>query len=268
MNITIRKQLCELRSQKGNTQADLAKHLGISTQAVSKWERDEGYPDITLLPGIAAYYNVTIDDLLGVGEMDKQKRIQEYIAKDKELRKQGKTAERVQLWREAQKEFPNSQEVLHRLSFVLRKEDFAHNWEEIRACAEQLLQTATLSGHYFGALHNLCYCSLHVGDIEKAKEYAARCGRYIGTENQLLIHILQGEEAVACCRWNIETMVDLMAENVKVMIQKGNFDAEKEIQACQFVLKLYGLLMEDGNYGEYHQEVAKWNTRLENLISV
>ena len=54
-----------LRKQKNMTQAEVADALHISYQAVSKWERDESLPDITLLPSIAELFQISIDKLLG-----------------------------------------------------------------------------------------------------------------------------------------------------------------------------------------------------------
>ena len=66
MDITISDNLKELRKKKNNTQEDLAEFLSVSITAVSKWERGECYPDIELIPKIASYYEVSVDDLLGV----------------------------------------------------------------------------------------------------------------------------------------------------------------------------------------------------------
>ena len=57
-------KLSELRKRKGYTQEELAEILGVSAQAVSKWENDLSYPDITLLPEIAQLFNVSLDELL------------------------------------------------------------------------------------------------------------------------------------------------------------------------------------------------------------
>ena len=81
MNIIISENLKELRKSKCNTQEELAEFLSVSKTAVSKWERGECYPDIELLPKISAYYGVSVDDLLGVGEIRKEECIAEYFEK-------------------------------------------------------------------------------------------------------------------------------------------------------------------------------------------
>lgn len=53
------------RKERGITQEDLAKHLGVSKPAVSKWESGQSYPDILLLPIIASYFDISVDQLIG-----------------------------------------------------------------------------------------------------------------------------------------------------------------------------------------------------------
>ncbi len=63
MEKTIGKKLYELRKQTGYTQDYVAEKLGVSAQAVSKWENDIACPDIMTLPHIAELYDITIDEL-------------------------------------------------------------------------------------------------------------------------------------------------------------------------------------------------------------
>jgi transcriptional regulator with XRE-family HTH domain len=63
--INIGKIIVAKRREKGLTQEDLAAYIGISKASVSKWETGQSYPDITFLPQLGAYFNISIEELMG-----------------------------------------------------------------------------------------------------------------------------------------------------------------------------------------------------------
>ena len=69
------------RKELNVTQEDIARYVGVSRAAVSKWEKGLSYPDILLLPKLAAYFNVSIDDLLGYEPQMTEQRILETYAR-------------------------------------------------------------------------------------------------------------------------------------------------------------------------------------------
>lgn len=62
--INIAGVLVEKRREKGITQEELASYMGVSKASVSKWETGQSYPDVTFLPQLAAYFNISIDELM------------------------------------------------------------------------------------------------------------------------------------------------------------------------------------------------------------
>ena len=64
MDMTIGKRIAFFRKEKGLTQEELASHMGVSPQAVSKWENDQTCPDISALPKLSRLFGVTVDELL------------------------------------------------------------------------------------------------------------------------------------------------------------------------------------------------------------
>lgn len=78
MEKTIGKKLHELRKQSGFTQDYVAEKLGVSAQAVSKWENDIACPDIMTLPNIAELYGITVDELF------KNEEVQSNVKYEKE----------------------------------------------------------------------------------------------------------------------------------------------------------------------------------------
>ena len=68
MNIKTANRLCELRKVHNLSQEELASKLGVSRQAVSKWERSESSPDTDNLIQLASLYNISLDELLNGDE--------------------------------------------------------------------------------------------------------------------------------------------------------------------------------------------------------
>ena len=64
MNETIGNRISKHRKEKGLTQEELAEKLGVSSQAVSKWENDQSCPDISLLPILCSIFGISTDELL------------------------------------------------------------------------------------------------------------------------------------------------------------------------------------------------------------
>jgi len=63
--LNISKCIVQKRKEKGITQEKLAEYMGVSKASVSKWESEQSYPDILLLPELATFFNVSVDELLG-----------------------------------------------------------------------------------------------------------------------------------------------------------------------------------------------------------
>ncbi len=112
MEIKIGENIKRLRKAKSVTQEQIAEVLGISVTAVSKWERGETFPDITLLFPLAHYFGVTLDELMGYDEEKIQAEIAATLDEYRGLwmKEPGKAREVI---KRAYREYPNDYLVMH-----------------------------------------------------------------------------------------------------------------------------------------------------------
>ena len=75
MTIYLSENIKKLIRENNLTQETLAEFLGVTFQSVSNWERGESYPDITMLPEIAGFFKVSIEELLGVNKAEDEKEL-------------------------------------------------------------------------------------------------------------------------------------------------------------------------------------------------
>ncbi len=254
MEINLKDTLKALRQQKQITQETLAQYLGISQQSVGKWERGEGFSDITLLPKIALYFNVSIDDLLNVGQARVEERIRAYVEQSKVFEKNGDVEARIALWERAHEEFPNHLFVMERLKTAL---SVRCPWPyprdtggRIVALAERILDESTDTKLRESAIFSLCSVYTSWGETEKALCYADLCGSMYHCRESMRASVLEGEAGIKESQNCLLNYVFCAAQEA-IDPKHYDFGTEEEVRCIRFSIDLMKLLFSDGNYGGY-----------------
>ncbi|MBQ7171736.1 MAG: helix-turn-helix transcriptional regulator [Clostridia bacterium] len=104
MNLNLPELLRRYRKEKNMTQEEVTSRLGVTYQSVSRWENGLSYPDIEFLPSLAALFDVSLDQLFGVDRESEEAKINQYNAKDSELK--DNTSERIALVKKYISEIP------------------------------------------------------------------------------------------------------------------------------------------------------------------
>lgn len=254
MEINMKEKLRTLRRQKNITQEALANHLGITPQSVGKWERGEGFPDITLLPKIAFYFGVTVDELLCVDQARVDEAIAAYSRQAAMYQNNGENEKNLALWEKAYAEFPNDCRVMEGLMAAInRKAEFPcpkAEADRIIALGEKLLEKSTDSRQREHAVQFLCYTYDSI-DKEKALYYANMGGSVHATREGLKAAILPGEEGVAACQKYMESLIYYAAMSAVRMTSKIKFSPQETIEAYSFAIDILKRFFQDDNVGFY-----------------
>lgn len=132
MKITLDKNLRELRLAAEMTQEELAESLSVSPQTVSRWETGVSCPDLGLLPTIAAMFEVSVDELLGVDPAGKRDQIERILRESRRFNNEGNFKERIAFLREKLAEFPDNAELGNAektLEALTKAADYAERYE-------------------------------------------------------------------------------------------------------------------------------------------
>ena len=237
MNLKIGENLRRFRRERELTQEEVASHLGVSFQAVSKWERNEGYPDITLLPAIANYFGVTVDALIGMEDVASAAQYETYNRRWAENRIAGLHAANVALMKEALAIFPNDALLLVQLSASLERLDGtdAEKREYLRQSIEvqeQILRYTADSEVRGAVLFNIADAYWRYGDNERAYAYAEKLPNLYKTRETALVRILpDGEARRAAARDALERLAWLTEYHMRTLGLDGS-DIAKSLRSA------------------------------------
>lgn len=252
MNINIAGNLKRLRRERDLTQDELAGFLGISFQAISKWECGDGYPDITFLPILANFFNVTIDELVGMDEIRSAERLGKIHAQWKENNANGKNAENILLMREALKTYPNDYLCMVQLVTSLEKcktapEEAAKNRAEAIGLSERMIEHCPDAGIRNAVLFNICHSYWKSGDIEKAVKRARQLPTIYKTQENALVMFLKGEERIKIGQQAVIAIIVSLFQQALVMTDTGHYSPEGKIIVLKKCCETADILLENND---------------------
>ncbi|MCL2487084.1 MAG: helix-turn-helix domain-containing protein [Oscillospiraceae bacterium] len=177
----INQNIKRLRRGKNITQEKLAEYLGVSTQAVSKWERGETLPDITMILPLASYFNVSADELLGLDTAKKEAKIKEYLNGNQLLLMQGRWDEATELMTKAHKKYPDDFRIINGYMQLIsggnadnQPEVVASRAAELTGLCERILEECTADDIRYNAVDILAKVNKAQGNVDKALELLDR----------------------------------------------------------------------------------------------
>lgn len=264
MNLLIGENIKRMRLERSLTQEEIAAHLGISFQSVSKWERGDGYPDITMLPALSNYFGVSVDELLGTGKIAKNDQYNKINQLWDKNNKKGLHHENVELMRQSLKNFPNDALLLVQLSTSLEKlngtdEEKLQYLKESIAVQEQIIRYGEDSEIRGAVLYNLCFSYWKIGDHEKALEQARKLPNLYKARENALVYFLQGEEKRQAAKEALVPIAWVIVHHMSALCETEN-DQSYLAKAEKILNILFTGESEDNAIKSIREQIRKQST--------
>ena len=224
--IKIGEKIRLLRKKNDVTQDKLAYHLGVTPQAVSRWESGVCYPDMNYLPAIADYFSVTMDELLCYSGAQKAAKVREYLEQVDALLDRDRVGEALELLRTAMAEVPSDYalqlETAQVLSLYAGLLEESNGGERARAAMDAALTEAvSLCRHILEdctdeAMRDetkkvLCDIYAHqLDDVARAEEIADQLHGMSVSREIIRATMLTGEVAFSQAQRNLILFADNM----------------------------------------------------------
>ena len=290
MEITIGKNIKDLRKRDNRTQEDLAKALGVTCQAISRWESNGGYPDMELVPTIANYFHVSIDELFGY-HGDREAQIQAIVDKAGAAIRalggflgegNGDLTDTVEMLRNALEEFPNEPELMIRLADCLfylgwqkngvypkNKEDDPYQyddternknniyWQESLQVYQKLLGLDVPAKYREASRHFMIHMYKYMGEYEKAKNIAYEQSPVHSCKEVFLTLATVGEEQAKYEGELIITLLTHLKGSVSrsVLMNSDLSSSEYGREVLLSLIRLSESIFSDGRCGKMHMDL-------------
>ena len=255
MTIYLSENIKRLRREKNLTQETLAEFLGVTFQSVSNWERGESYPDITMLPEIANFFKVSIEELLGVNKAEDEEAIKRLLEEHDNYTDDKLIKESIYYLKE---KFPNDFRVqLRYMGYLICFDDATQNTKKIESLYQNIQNNCTKDSiricakrfyiHYLELMARSENSDITFADCEKIIKEMPRMRD--GREMYFNCYPENHPEREAIIQEAIEEEVFLLDNTISRYLYDDKYSSEYRIALTEKSMEFFNFIYDDGNYG-------------------
>ena len=281
MQLDLGEKIRKLRRRDKKTQEDLAEVLGVTSQAVSRWEAGGSYPDMNFIPSIAKFFGVSIDELFGYTNQCEQK-IDELVYRINDMMRNNNGVDKnidecIAIARKALIEYPGNEKLMLSLASALYVAGYMHNgefhlideegysifdtekhraceeWQEAILLYEKVLETLSTGSLRDKAIKELSRLYVNVGLYDKAIALADTVPQMWNSRELLKIFACDGKKQAEAMGKTLLQTVHLAAVLIihTTIAYQNHMTAEEKAQAVESAIKLFDHVCSDQKYGEF-----------------
>ncbi len=242
MQIKIGQKIRLLRKEKNISQETLAQYLGVSFQAVSKWENESAMPDIELVPAIAAFFGVSTDELFDFNVYEMQKNVEAIVDEHSKCWDDKEKCERI--LREGLKKYPGNEILLNCLIGVI---PLPERSEEVISLCKSLIEGTRDDEVKYDAYRIMAEAYKSRGEYLLVREALEHIPEIYFTKLEQKAILLDGEDmfeaAVKQKSLSFEELLVMLVRLAEYYTEKG--DMEKARVELQIALDVYESFRDD-----------------------
>ena len=232
-----------LRKQKNISQEVLAQYLGVTFQAVSKWENGTTMPDVATIPAIASFFGVSTDELFDFNLYETQKQVEAIVDEHSRYRDTDKP-KAEQIIRDGLKKYPGNDILLNCLIGVL---ELPGRSDEVISVAKALVESTKYDEVRFDAYRIMAEAYAAQGDLSAAKDAIEQIPEIYFTKLEVAARLLTGEEAYEAAQKqkniSAEDLIDMLIITGKHLLAQG--EREKALSQFRIAQKIMDAFAED-----------------------
>jgi len=241
--IKLGEKIKSLRKQKNISQEVFANYLGVSFQAVSKWENGNTMPDVAMIPAIASFFGVSTDELFDFNLYETEKQVA-GICEEAYKYRFTDTAKSERILRDGLQRFPGNDIILNNLLYTL---DYQTRADEVINLCKTLIESTRDDSVKYDACRILAACYKENGQSDLVKPTLERIPEIYFSKLELMASLLVGEDRYEAAQkqknLSAEDLIDMLIIIGKHLKEEG--ENEKAISQFRIAQKVMDAFKDD-----------------------